>query len=491
MDRKRSLLNVVLGVFFKILFLIATLLSRRFLTRYIGNDANGVVSLFTSVIGILSIAELGVGTAISFSMYKPIVENDNVKVNALYNLYKKMYAIIGLIVLGAGLAITPFIPFMAKDYYLSENIYILFLIQLVCVFISYYYAANLSLINAYKNNYITTTVTTLAQIFKCLVQMLVLYLTKSFYFFLLSGLFQEFIQFAFFGFYTSKKYKPIIVGKNKLDELEKKEVNKNIKAVFFHKVGGLVVNSIDSLIISVVLGVSILGIYSNYIVLINAILTIVTMLFTQLVSVIGHSYYKVDKQKFKRYFMFFYFFNWFVASFVFLGFYACSSIFIENFFGEGLIFDNNIVLIITINYFIQFMEQTVRLFKDSTGLFYYDRYKCLIEAAINLILSIAFVFWLGVIGVIVATIITNLLICHIVEPLVLYKHVFEEKPTKYYVINYIFILIFVGLLFVYSSIWNIKYDNFMLQFFMNGIVGTSLSLVTATPLGYYYLKFIK
>ena len=110
MDKHRSVLNVTISIIFRVLTLVATLVTRRVLIRYIGNDMNGLNSLYLSIIGFLSVAELGVGSAITFCMYKPIVEGDNDKVAALYGLFRKLYRIIGCVIFAAGLIFLPFLP---------------------------------------------------------------------------------------------------------------------------------------------------------------------------------------------------------------------------------------------------------------------------------------------------------------------------------------------------------------------------------------------
>lgn len=151
-------------------------------------------------------------------------------------------------------------------------------------------------------------------------------------------------------------------------------------------------------------------------------------------------------------------------------------------FDGGLVMNGSVPFIITVNYFIVFMEQTVRLFKDSTGTFYYDRWKCIFEAIMNAGLSILFVFVFpieyNVVGVIVATIITNLCICHIVEPYVLYKHVFHEKASKFYLRNYFYIAIFICMLIAlnYSMIQS---DNQWVELFANGGISIAFSLTVS------------
>ena len=153
MDKKRSIINISVSIAFKVLLLVGNILVRRFLIKYIGNDVNGLNSLYLSIIGFLAVAELGIGTAITFCMYKPIVDGDNDKVAALYGLFKKVYLIIGAIIAAGGCLIMPLLPYLAKDHNVDVNLYLTFALMLVSVVITYAFSAKVSLVNAYKNNY--------------------------------------------------------------------------------------------------------------------------------------------------------------------------------------------------------------------------------------------------------------------------------------------------------------------------------------------------
>ena len=488
MDKKRSLLNVVVGIVCRVIVLFFSLYARRVLIQSVGNEANGVISLFTSIIGFLAVAELGIGSAISVCMYKPIVEGDTPKVAALFNLFKKLYLIIGGVVLIGGCVLIPFIPFFAKDYSLDYNLYLLFFIQLISVVITYFYSSVVSLANAFKNNYATTLINSLSQVVRYSIQILLLYLTKNLYLFFIVGIGAELFQGIIAFIYAKTKYSNILaLNKEKVDPETLAAVKRNVYALFLHKIGAIVVNTIDSVVISTILGVVILGYYSNYITVVNAMITIIVMVFQQLGSVVGHSYYKNDANTYKKYFLFFYFTNYAIASFAFLGYFACISPFINFFFGEGLLLSDAALFIITINYFIQFMENAVRLFKDNSGLFYQDRYKSIVESVINLGLSIAFAYWIGLVGVIVATIITNIFISHTVEPHVLYKYAFKSKEYKYIMMNYILMGSFVGLLFLYYFANQLSFSNYMLEFLVNGLIAVSFSIPSFIIL-YIYTK---
>ena len=477
MDKKRSILNVSIAIITKVILLIFSLLLRRFLIKYVGNDANGVYSLYTSILGFLAIAELGVGTAINFSMYKPIVEGDTKKVSALYNLYKKVYIVIGAIILVAGLAIMPALPVLARGYSYDANLYLTFGIMLVSVVIEYAFSSKTSLINAYKNNYVTTLINSICIFLRRIIQLLVLIFFHSFELYLAAKIVAVLLQWALTEIYVRKHYKDIISTKEKVDKQTKDEVVKNTKAMFMHKIGAVLVNTADSIIISAFIGVAILGKYSNYLTIMTAMTSILTLFFSPLTAIIGHLCAEGNLREKKKYFRFMYFFNFTIGIIFFLGYYGVIEEIVGLLFGKDLIMDKSIPIIITINYFIQFMRQAVLLYRDATGAFYYDRWKPLIESVLNIGLSIAFVYLLGVVGVIVATIITNIIICHIIDPLVLYKYGFDgEKPTKYYLLNYGLILVFCGALAVLHFVMQTN-SNLWIELVINGFIAVGIAFV--------------
>ena len=168
MDKKRSVLNISVAITSKVILLIFSIILKRLLIDYVGNDANGVYSLYTSIIGFLTIADLGIGTAINFAMYKPIVKGDEEKVRALYFLYKKVYRIIGIIILVCGIGVLPFLPALAKDFNSSFDLHLTFAIMLASIIIEYTYSCKISLINAYKNNYVNTLIFYLCTFMNCI-----------------------------------------------------------------------------------------------------------------------------------------------------------------------------------------------------------------------------------------------------------------------------------------------------------------------------------
>ena len=487
MDKKKGIINVAVSIVFRVLLLVVSLLVRRYLIRYIGNGANGLDSLYTSIVGVLSIAELGIGTAIVFCMYKPIVDGDTDKVSALYGLFKKVYLIIGAIIAAGGCALMPALPYLATAHQdIDVNLYLTFGLMLVSVVLTYAFSAKISLINAYKNNYITTTINSIGLLLQYGLQSIVLIFSGSFVWYLVCRIIATAVQWCATEIVVRIKYKPVISNKQAVDPDTRKEVVKNVKAMFMHKIGSVLVNTADSIIISAFIGVEILGKYSNYTVIMSAMIGTLMLFFTPLTSVIGHMYIEESKTQAHKYFKFFYSFNYVLGLIFFLGYYAVIDNLVTICFGAGLEMEKSVSLVITINYFIQFMRQSALLFRDATGTFYYDRWKPLIEGVLNIVLSIGFVYLFGylwgenfaVVGVIAATIVTNLAICHIIEPYVLYKHALQTSVKSYYVRNYLYIVLFVGLLFAMHYCM-ISSDNQWVELFANGGISLAFSLAVS------------
>lgn len=485
MDKKKSILNVTVSIGGKVFAMILSIVVKRFLIRCCGNEVNGLNSLYLSIIGFMTVAELGVGSAITFSMYKPIVENDTEKVSALYGLYRRLYLIIGSVILVAGLMVSPFIHILAKDYeQLDVNFTRTFILMLISTVLTYMYGAKTALFNAYKNNYVTTAITQCGIIFRYILQIIVLITIGTFEAYLVCRIIDSLCQWTVTEIITRKQYQSVVSLKRSVDLETSREVMRNVKAMFMHKVGFVLVNTLDSVIIAAFVGVVVLGEYSNYTTIVVSLSGVLKLVFTSLTSVLGHMCVQENQKVARDYCETFHFLNFAIGAVFFLGYYAIIDNLIAMFFAADLIIEKSISFVITVNGFVQFMRESTLVFRDATGTFYNDRWKPFAEGVVNVVFSVLFVKQFGVVGVIVATIGTNLLICHIVEPYVLYKFAFGESPKRYYVRNYLCILIFVvSLCFLDRCMFNL--EKLWLELLVNG----SLSVCIAVAICIMMLSF--
>ena len=479
-DKRRSILNVSVSIISRVILLIAAIFVRRLLIQNIGNNVNGLNSLYTSIIGMLTVAELGVGRAIVYSMYSPIVAREKRRIAALYCLYRKLYRIIGAVVFIGGLAVIPFLPRLISDYdQVSVNVYSTFLLTLISVVISYLFAAKTSLIEAHKDNYITTVISTISSLVRYGLQIAVILIWKSFSVFLICQIISTLLVWVMTERVVRRKYPYIITRHEVVDTSTRSEIIKNTKAMLMHKIGVKLVNTIDSMIISGFIGVVILGKYSNYTYICSAMVGVINLFFTPLTSIIGHLYAEGNNDKTREYFNYFYCLNYILGVVFFLGYYAVIDAVVVLLFGSGLAVSHAIAFIITLNQFIQYMRNAAILFRNASGTFYYDRWKPIAEGVVNLVLSLLFVMVFPedyrVVGVIVATIITNLLICDTVEPFVIFKHVFDQKPGRFYFRNYVYIGMF-AIALAGMSFLTTEWTNAISSILINGCISVVVSI---------------
>lgn len=477
MDRKRATINIMVGMFFKIIVLLLSIVSKSFVVRILGDEVNGLYSLYVSIIGFLSIANLGIGSVITFSMYRPIVEKDDDTISALYFLYRKFYIIVMFIILIIGSILIPFIPSFAKDNSGNVNVYLTYFIFLVSVCITYLYAHKTSLINAYKDNYITTFISSSSLIIEGLVQIIVLVYTKNFVYFLLVRVLSSSIN----GFLTSlvfrKKYSKKINGNKDVSDEIKNELLVNSKASIISEVGANLTSTFDGIIISAIVGVIALGLYSNYIVIVSGVTSILGLLFSEITSIIGQKYVNDDKERFQANFNKIYVFNFIVGLIMYTGFIAIGSNLVSIIFGDSKVESNSLVLLIGVNYFTQFQRRTVGLFSSSSGRFVENRYRPLIEGVLNIIISVILVINFGVIGVMIGTVVSRLLITYTMEPKILFNNTFEKSSKKFIIIHFSTVVVFILTSIIITRINIYGKFNIYIDTLLRGVTSVIVSLL--------------
>lgn len=475
MNKKIAKLNIIFGIISRVLVLLFGLLAKRYLVITLGKEANGLFSLYVSILGILSIANLGIGQAITFSMYKPIIEKDNEQVSALFYLYRRFYRYVFLAIVIIGLLLTPFLPVLAKNNTGEFNIYSSYIIFLFSVMLTYLYAHKISLINAFKENYKTTIAHAVSLTLEGIIQIAILMITKSFELFLLVRVVSVGIEYIITEYIFRKKYKNIITNNKDIDPEIKEEVIINTKALVYHRIGGTLIGTFDSLIISAFVGIQDLGTFSNYVLIVTSMSSILSMVFTEITSIIGHQYVEGSKEQYYNQFKRIYIINFIMGVVFFLGYYAISHHLVELIFTSDNIITNDIVVVITISYFVVFIRNSVSLFKNASGLFHYDRFRPLIEGIVNIILSIIFVKFWGVKGVLIATIITRLSLSYIIDIFILFKHRFERNMIEFYPIHYGTFISMLLLIFIFNKINFFKLNNFILDLIVKGSIAVGIS----------------
>lgn len=434
---KNSMRNIIFSIIAYGLQVILAFVVRRYFIYHFNEEYLGLNSLFTNVLSILSLAELGFGTAVLFSMYKPMAEGDDEKVRQLLYLYKKFYFIIAIVVGCLGLCVIPFMGYFAKKApNVDVNLYIIYIIYLANSVVSYFCAHRRALFYASQRNDFESKINIISNIVLYVAQLLVIILLKNYYIYLSLMLISTLINCLLVVILTNKEYKNYLLKPNNpLDKSEKKLIEKNVFALIFHKIGSVVVYSTDSLVIYLMLDAATLGRYSNYLMITSAVTTLISLVASALRGSIGNSIAtQTSGQNHKLMSKMNFIYMWMV-SFCAICIFCLANPFIDIILTKGsettLTFDFTILILICYYFFFLQAKGMVGMFKECVGLFYQDRFKSIIEATINLIVSIVLAKFIGLAGVIIGTIVSTISTCIWVEPYVLNKNYYHKSTWAY------------------------------------------------------------
>ncbi|MBE5740950.1 MAG: hypothetical protein E7351_00220 [Clostridiales bacterium] len=441
--KERTVKNSIAAIFRYVVKLILQFVIRTMLIYKLGVEYVGLDSLYANIISMLSLAELGIGSAIVFSMYKPIAENDVEKLKSLNALYKKLYMIITIVVLVVGIALMPFIEFfISGEPNVNVNLYVVYVIFLANTVISYLGAHKRSLLFANQRNDIENNILTTQIIIMSIVQIAVLVIFKNYYLYAIMIPLFTLVEVIAVVIVANKLY-PEINGKAKpLDKETKKTISKNIVATACHHLGSVVVMSTDNLLISKFFGLTMLGTISNYILIYNAINSLIQLFIGAVQASVGNMIATTDKEKVYKFYKLL---NWFFACVT--GFCSIALMCLYQPFMTIWVGDINalatiwVVLSIVVRFYVTQMRCVTNMFKTCAGLMWNDRFKPIIESVINIVASIICIQFFGVAGIFIGTIISTICAPLWVEPLVLYKNYFNKSLKEFFTQYIIFTIV--------------------------------------------------
>ena len=432
-----SLRNVRYAALLNLALVIVNFIARRIFVMVLSEQYLGLNGTFTNILSMLSIAELGVGTAITYSMYKPLSTRDEDLLLALMALYRKFYRVIGVVIAVLGAALTPLLPYLTHDLPDIPNIRFIYLLFVLDSALSYALVYKQSLITADQKQYIVTAYRNLSLIVLAVVQSVLLLLTKNYYLYLSLKILSTVGINVLLARKADRMY-PFLRRKSipALPADVRGEISKNIRATLIHKLGTVVVFQTDNLLIAIFVGAVSVGIYSNYVMITSGLTTAYLLVFRSLTASVGNLCAEEDKTHARTVF-------WRVDLFGrwLYGFSAiCLVVLLNHFIGSvwlkpNYLFPMELVLIISANFYITGMRQSVLTYRDAMGLYWYDRYKAVFEAVINLVVSILLARPLGILGIFIGTFVSTVTTCLWVEPYMLFKHGFRF-PVRGYFLRY-------------------------------------------------------
>lgn len=407
-------------------------------------DYVGVKGLFTNILSILSLTELGIGSVLIYSMYKPLAEGDKDKLLALTAFYKKAYLAIACLVGGIGLVLTPLLPYLIKDCPEIDGLHVIYLLYLANSVLSYLFTYKLSLFQADQKLYICTFWNCVFSTLKNIAQIICLFLSGNFFLFLLVQLPFTLLNNLFLSRKAEKQY-PFLKTKESpsLSKEEKVHLMKNTFAMFNHRIGATILNSTDNVIISRFVGLKAAAINYNYTLVTKMITQIMSQIFSTLTASVGNLNVTESPEASYRVFKILHFASFWFYSFCTISLFILLNPFIELVFGKEYLFSVPVVAIICLNFYIVGIREIPLVFKESMGLLWQDRFKPLIEAGLNLIISIIAVHCSGTAGVFIGTFISMVSTSLWVEPYVLFKYGFKMSWRNFWLNNARYFLTFL------------------------------------------------
>lgn len=431
---KNSINNIITGLAGQLIITITGFITRTVFISVLGSTYLGVSGLFSNILTLLSFAELGIGQAIIFSLYKPIAENDEDKICALMKLYEKVYRFLFVFVMVIGLAILPLLPYIINDIDRIPNIRIIYVLYVLNSAISYLFAYRSSFVTACQKNYILNAISFTFNIIMCVFQVVSLLIFRNYFVYLGIQILFGFIPNVIMYIYTGKKY-PFLNKKDytPLSKDELKKITENVKALIFYKVGTLALNSTDNIIISSFVGIVKVGIYSNYTLLTSTVSGFLSTVFNNLTASIGNLNAKENDDKKLHIFNVINLATFWFYAVCSICLFICMTPFIHVWIGDEYVLPLSTSLIIALNVYIGGMLFAPFNYRQTMGIFVEGKWRPIISAIINIVVSIIFAKWWGLAGVLWGTAVARLTTNVWFDPYLVFKRGMHTSPMPYYI----------------------------------------------------------
>lgn len=475
---KNVMLNVIFGYIAQIGIFILSFVGRRIFLKYLSADYLGINGLYSNILTILSLAELGLDAAVVYSLYKPVAQNDKTLIRSLLVYFKKIYYFLAFAIFALGLCIIPFLPIIINSNLENFKLVIYYLVFLCNTVASYFVAPKVALLSAYQQQRVYKVISLFSSFLLQLIYIIVLVTTKNYLIYIISMLTVTIISNIILTITCNKLYKDILV-EGEMVVIDKNPIIERVKATFLYKIGAVLINSTDNILISTLISTNAVGFYSNYYTVVNAVQSFIAIITSSLISGIGN--YAVTNKRNDQVELFYsmlLFYN-VIASIGFIGFCLLFNDFISIWLGNDFLFSNDIVFVISLNFYLTTAITPVWMFREANGLFNQVKYLLFIRAILNILLSIVLGKIYGIFGIFLATAISLVLTNFWYEPRLMFSSFYDIKTSNYWKKQgKNFLSMILSFVVCYLLICNLK-NSFLFFALKVGIVVIVTSLVFA------------
>lgn len=484
MHKNKIMSNIVLNLIVTVITGLGSFAISKYFAENMGIDYLGLMKLFSQLISYLSLVEMGLGTASTYALYKPLLNKNYKEINIVISTIDSIYKRISLFILILGIIMSPFLHYIIKQQdQIIKNIEIYWILYVVSISLSYIFSKYNILFLADQKYNIVRIIQGICKICSQLFQIIVIIKYKNFYYFIIILIIENIFQYIFYKIYFKKNYQYVTKVKER-----KKTIIKDITNLFWHKLAGLIVFNTDYIIISKFISLKVVGIYSNYLLISSTIGMLMGIIINVLNPVIGKYIAVNTKEKIFELWKLMDIVNVYIGIIFSLTTLKLANIFIKLLFGKEFVLPNLTLYLIIINLFIQITRNLMEVFKNNSG-FFSDIHLPFLEAIINLISSLILVNYMGLNGVILGTILSNIIIICLAKPMLVFEECFLKRKTDYIklFLNK-FILIMMVLIFTnYIFKYLILMDNIntWLEFIYLAIK-TSLIIFIVSSIIFYF-----
>ena len=426
-----SIKNILYSWFNQIINIVLSFVSRTVFLRCLSVDYLGIQGLFGDILAMLSLADLGFGTAMTFSMYKPLAEKDYDRLAGLTQFYKKVYNVIAIAITSIGIGIIPFLKYLVNldnDMPHLTLYYVLFLANTVS---SYLVVYKTCIISADQKSYLLTKYSTNFSFACTVISIIMLLLTKNYIVYLVIQVVFTYTR-NFYASHVAKKNYPFIEKKVKLPKEDTKGIFKNIGSVFLYKISSVLINATDNTLISVLIGTSYVGYYSNYTVIVSKLTTFANTIFYSLTASLGNLIVKEGKEERYQIFKIMQSVSVVLSTFFVTSVLLLQQDFINVWLGKDYKLNNLVVYAIVVNFYFSICLLPIWVFREATGLYQKTKFVMLFTAGLNIVFSIVLGKLIGLSGIIFATSISRLCTYFWYEPKLLFKQYFGRSSRIYF-----------------------------------------------------------
>lgn len=428
--------NIITSVITQVLTLIFAFVSRTVFIHLLGKELLGIDGLFTSILTIFSLVELGIGNALIFSLYAPIAKNDVYKSQQYLTLYKKAYHCIFAVILIIGLTLLPFLQNIIKVDIsdLGINIYVIYILFLVNTLSSYFLAYRQAVLVVKQRQRFVSIWQSVVKVLVYLIECIVLLVFGSYYAFLAIRVIGNYLFAIIINIIAKRQFPELCkTNKDKLSRCEIKRITNNVYALFIRRIGGVILASADNIIINNYISLAMVGIYSNYILIIKSVQTITVQLMSAMSASIGNFVASKSKEETEEAFNLYSFITYLIYGACSICLVLLVNRFIILIWGDNYTLSRFSLYLIVLEFFFYGCQCAINQFRDTTGLFTQGKYRNLFSASLNIVASIVLVQYMGIEGVLLGTIISRVLVSLWYDPYILYKYFFNKSPFRYYI----------------------------------------------------------